>query len=174
MHNKGKIERFFGTLKKQWMNLLDWNKIASLDELNMLLNEYLEKDYHQRVHSSIKMKPIDRFIQNFYNLKFVHSSQELDYIFLHRVTRKVRKDATISLNSIQFEVPQTFINEQVHVRFHPDSMEKAYLFNENNKLITIIYPVEKVDNSRIYRGHNNNPIDFSPFNPTEKGGNVNV
>jgi phosphoglucomutase len=47
-------------------------------------------------------------------------------------------------------------------------------FDEDDNLITTIHPVDKIDNSRIYRDHNNNPIDFSPFNPTETGGDVHV
>ena len=150
------------------MNLLNWGKISSLEELNSLLHDYIEKDYHQAKHSSIQSKPIDRFVKHIDNLKFIHSTRELDFIFLHRVTRKVRKDATISLKSKKFEVPQKFIGDRVNVRFLADSLDKAYLFDDDNQLITDIYPVRKIDNSRIYRGEDKNPIDFSPFNPLTK------
>ena len=51
--SKGKIERWFKTLKDQWMNVINWNEFSSLDELNESLFNYVENDYNSKVHSSI-------------------------------------------------------------------------------------------------------------------------
>lgn len=156
--SKGKIERFFRTLKDQWMYSLDLTKIASIEELNENLNKYIEDVYHQTVHSSIKMKPIDRFIKNIDNIKYVRSSDELDMTFLYRVKRRVLKDATISIDNVKFEVPMQYIGEYINVRYYPGSMDKAYIFSDDNRLLSTISPVNKIDNSKVRR---KKEIDFS-------------
>lgn len=159
--SKGKIERFFRTLKDQWMNVLDWSRIASLEELNELLWSYLEQVYHQNVHSSIQMKPIDRFTQHIDLIRFAPSREILDQLFLHRLTRKVKKDGTISLNNNLFEVPYTFVGETVQIRFDPTCPERAFIFNDQ-QFFCEIKPVNKIDNSQIYRS-TKQTLDFSKF-----------
>ncbi|WP_197702788.1 hypothetical protein [Thermoanaerobacterium sp. RBIITD] len=86
----------------------DWQKISYIDELNENLNKYIEGIYHQ-VHSSINMKPIEKFIKYTDTMKFINSKEELDNIFLYRVKRRVIKDATVSIEKIKFEVPMQYI-----------------------------------------------------------------
>lgn len=69
------------------------------------LISYVEKQYNNIYHSSIKQKPIEKFLSNAQNLKFLKSKQELDYMFLYRVTRSVKNDSTISVDNIIYEVP---------------------------------------------------------------------
>ena len=97
--------------------------------------------------------------------KFIPSKQEIDYIFLYRVSRKVKKDSTISIDNILFEVPLSYVAETINVRYDPTSLDKAYIFSEDNLLLDTIYPVKKIDNSRIRREHNFKSVDFSSFNP---------
>ncbi len=163
--SKGKIERSFRTIKDRWMNIINWDKITSIEELNSMFNEFIEHEYNNHLHSAISMKPLDRFMSNVDNLKFIASKEKLDKIFLHRVTRKVKKDATISLNSIIFEVPQIFIGQKIHIRFEATSTEKAYIFDEHQNLLHTIFPVNKIDNSKIIRKQY---IDFSNLENKEK------
>lgn len=149
--SKGKVECSFRTIKDCWMNIMDWNKIASIDELNELFNSFLELNYNNQIHSSIKMKPMDKLMEHINNLRFINSKEILDNIFLHRITRKVKNDATVSLNSMLFEVPQQYINQNINIRYEALNLEKAYIFDKNENLIHTIYPVKKVDNSKIKR-----------------------
>ncbi len=167
--SKGKLERWFQTLQRQWLNLLDWSKISSIDELNEMLYDYVENQYHQNIHSTIKAKPIDRFTEHIDKIRFVSSRQELDYIFLYRVTRKVKNDATVPISNVIFETPSEYIGEQVKIRYDPTSMDKAYIFSDDGKCLTTIYPVNKNDNAKIFR--NKTPkksLDFSSFGVIEK------
>ncbi|MCK9267768.1 MAG: DDE-type integrase/transposase/recombinase [Alkaliphilus sp.] len=166
--SKGKIERWFKTLQDQWLNVIDWNDFSSLEELNSSLFRYVEEDYNSKVHSAINMKPIDKFIQYIDLIKFIPGKQEIDYVFLYRVTRKVKKDSTISIQSILFEVPLKYVGETINVRYDPTSMDKVYIFSEENILLDTVYPVKKIDNSKIRRQHNFKSVDFSPFNPSDK------
>jgi putative transposase len=165
--SKGKIERWFQTLQRQWLNLLNWNSISSIDQLNEMLQEYVEGTYHQTIHSSIKTKPIDKYIQHIDKIRFVSSKQELDYIFLYRVVRRVKNDATVPILNCIFEVPAKYIGEQVKIRYDPSSLDKAYIFNDSGSCIETIYPVNKIDNSKVIRTTAKKSADFSSFNITE-------
>jgi putative transposase len=58
---KGKIERFFKTVRCQFLPVAD---TSGLDQLNRSLNDCLENVYHQREHSAIGMTPFYRFARN--------------------------------------------------------------------------------------------------------------
>ena len=58
---KAKIERWFRTMKDQWMAALDMRDFHSLDELRGSLYAFVQK-YNQSPHSSLRgMSPQDRF-----------------------------------------------------------------------------------------------------------------
>lgn len=149
--SKGKIERTFRSIKETWLNTLDWNKIASLQELNYLFKQFLNEKYFNKIHSSINDTPLNKFMSYADNIKFITSVNQLDYAFLHREQRRVNKDSTISLNKILFEVPQKYIGDRIKIRFSPLDLSKAYIFNNNEEMTEIIFPVKKIDNSKIKR-----------------------
>lgn len=165
--SKGKIERWFQTLQRQWLNLLNWDSISSIEELNSMLWNYVENIYHQSIHSSIKMKPIDKYIQHIDRIRFVPSKQELDYIFMYRCERRVKNDATIPISNYLFEVPPKYIGERIKVRYDPISFDKAYIFDDNGNCQCAIYPVNKVNNSKVIRDNLKFSADFSAFNIEE-------
>lgn len=162
--SKGKIERWFQTLQRQWLNLLNWNNISSIEELNEMLQNYVENTYHQSIHSSIKAKPIDKYIQHIDRIRFVPSKQDLDYIFLYRIERRVKNDATIPILNYIFEVPPKYIGERIKVRYDPTSLDKAYIFDDSGSCQCAIYPVNKINNSKVIRDFAKLSADFSAFN----------
>lgn len=172
--SKGKIERWFRTLHDQWMNTTDWLTFVSLENLNLRLAKYVEQ-YNNTIHSSIKQKPIDKYSRYIDRLRFISSKDELNYTFLYRVTRKVKNDATISINTIIFEVPLKYIGDKINIRYDPTSLDKAFIFSEEGKILDTIFPVNKVDNTHVRRKENIKPVDFSPFNQHQKEeANTNV
>jgi hypothetical protein len=174
--SRGKIERWFRTLQTQWMNVINWNDFSSLEELNKSLYKYVEENYNSKVHSSINEKPIDKFIRHIDIIRFIPTKQELDYIFLYRVTRVVKKDSTISIQNILFEVPLKYVGESISIRYDPTNMDKAFIFSNDNLLLDTIYPIKKIDNSKIRRANNFKVVDFSSFNPNnnERGSDLYV
>lgn len=154
--SKGKSERSFRTLKDGYINAVDWNSFESLDHLNSEFNKYLTNEYTNKIHSSINSTPKDRYLRDLDRIKY-KSEEELDNCFLHRVTRRVRTDSTIILLSKYFEVDQKYIGQTINIRYSPIDLNQAYIFDLNNKLIDIIYPLKKIDNSKIKRKN----IDYS-------------
>ncbi|MDD4809526.1 DDE-type integrase/transposase/recombinase [Methanobrevibacter sp. UBA417] len=153
--SKAKIERFFRTIKDKWMNGIDWNQFQSLEELNEVVGRFINDQYNNFIHSGINQTPKLRFIKDMDRFRYI-PIEELDKHFLHRETRRVLNDATIPVNKITFEVPQKYIGQKIQVRYLPFDLSKAYLF-DNDKAIEI-YPLKKIDNSKVKR---KNTIDYS-------------
>ncbi|MDI3478880.1 MAG: hypothetical protein PWQ59_2405, partial [Thermoanaerobacterium sp.] len=87
-----------------------------MEELNISLNRYVEDKYNKSVHSSLTESPIDKFVSQMDRIRFISSWKELDYIFLYRVTRKVKNDSTISIANTLFEVPFKYVGDSIYVR----------------------------------------------------------
>ena len=61
---KGKIERWFLTVRNRFLNgVLPVKKVKTLEELNELFNVFVS-EYNQRIHSSINSSPIQRWLQS--------------------------------------------------------------------------------------------------------------
>lgn len=61
IHKKAKIEKWFRTLKDQWMSQLNMNDFENLDELRTSIISYVNT-YNQNIHSSLNgLSPQDRF-----------------------------------------------------------------------------------------------------------------
>ena len=164
--SKGKIERWFQTLQKQWQQLIDTSSFQSIDELNKSLNEYVELNYNRAYHNGIKDKPINKFLANIDNIKRF-TEQELRNVFLYRVERKVKNDSTVSIDKEIYEVPSKYIGSKLYIRYDPTNNEEAFIFSENGERLERIVKVNKIDNSKLKRG-SKKAVDFSPFSDNKE------
>lgn len=118
--SKGKIERFFLTLQSQFLPSLTFRPVQSLEELNARLWPWIETEYHQRPHSSLSDKcPADRFQEGAQSIRSVSTQLDLDRLFLMRLPRRVRKDATFSLGGVLWETGTHLRGLIVTVHFDP-------------------------------------------------------
>jgi transposase InsO family protein len=145
---KAKIERAFGVLKQRWLHGLDTGQIRSIDEFNSELAEVVRK-HNLTINSSTAQTPMDRFLATRGNIKIPQSEDWLDECFMNRIIRKVKNDATLSLQNIQFDAPIQFIRQSVEIRFLPDRLEEAYIF-ENEKRFPLKL-TDKQANSKVKR-----------------------
>ena len=165
--SKGKIERWFQTLQKQWQQLIDTSSFQSIDELNKSLNEYVELNYNRAYHNGIKDKPINKFLVNIDNIKRF-TEQELRNVFLYRVEGKVKNDSTVSIDKEIYEVPSKYIGSKLYIRYDPTNNEEAFIFSENGERLERIVKVNKIDNSKLKRGSKKEAVDFSPFSDNKE------
>lgn len=149
-NQSGKIERSFRTIKDNFVNCMDWNSFKSLEDLNRKYTNYLEESYNNNLHSSIDETPKRRFMKDYELFKFL-PEEIIDKMFLHTVKRKVLSDATIQLNNLIFEVPQKYIKQNIQVKYPPDNLSVAYIYDEKGVLKHEIYPVDKISNSKVKR-----------------------
>lgn len=145
--SKGKIERFFGTVKKRFHPTLRVEPASTLEELNRRFWRWLEEDYHRKEHSSLGMTPMDMYFSQTSRIKLLDDPAILDHLFLKRQMRKVRHDGTISVQNQLFEVPQKYIGQQIEVRFNDDGV---YIY-ENGLPMDKAKPVNFADNAHVKR-----------------------
>ena len=60
-NTRGKIERFFGTVRSQFLAEVEAAKVATLEELNSSFQAWVERIYHRTVHSETGQSPVERF-----------------------------------------------------------------------------------------------------------------
>lgn len=160
--SKGKVERFFRTLRDQFFPSLTEDDLSSLEALNYALWAYLDV-YNKRPHSSLNgLSPLERYLVDQDKFRFVSSKEYLDRVFLYEVTRTVTKDATISLMKRVFEVPQGLIGSSCIVRFDPEDLSCAFIVTGPDKTLVPVYPLRSIDNSKLPRKQNRRePIDYT-------------
>lgn len=152
--SKGKIERFFLTVQSDFEQSLVFQPVKDLCELNMRFWQWLESEYHQRVHRALDRKsPQQRFQERAGGLRTIPLGMDVDGLFLKRTTRRVRRDATISLNGRMFEVPVSLRGRQTEVRFDPFTYERVELYVDEKKVGDATVLNKKV-NSRTFRLEN--------------------
>ena len=115
---KGKIERFFRTVRAQFLVEVDARGgVASLAELNELFTAWVEVVYHQAVHSETKATPLERF--NAPGPPVLPTPQDLHEAFLWSEHRAVTKTATVSLHGNAFEVDAALVGQRCELVFDP-------------------------------------------------------
>jgi putative transposase len=89
---KGKIERFFRTVRSQFLPELADE--LPLDEINRLFQHYVENGYHQRIHGGTGQKPLERYLQDSHALA-QGAGESCQNIFAKREERTVNNDRTV-------------------------------------------------------------------------------
>lgn len=119
--SRGKIERFFETVKGQFLvELAARGGAEDLAELNELFGGWLEGVYHTTEHSETGATPRAR------RMKAAElrrpSPDELREAFLWEEQRLVTKTATVSLEGSEYEVDASLVGHKVCLLFDPFDM----------------------------------------------------
>jgi len=114
---KGKIERFFRTVRDQFLVELDGRDQIDLPQLNRLFCAWLEVVYHRRVHSETKQTPLERFEAA--GAPALPTPALLREAFLWSEERTVTKTATVSLHGNSYEVDAALAGRRVELVFDP-------------------------------------------------------
>ena len=143
---KGKIERWFRTVRLQLMPLLKIDE--TLETLNEKLMRWIEDSYHIRVHSSTKETPCVRYVNHVHLLR--SAPINLADHFRVCVRRKVRLDRTVSINGKLFESPVGLIDKTINLLFHPENAERIEVVC-GKKSWGFLLPVDPAINYRVGR-----------------------
>ncbi len=145
---KAKIERWFRTMKDQWMASLDIRDFHSLDELRGNLFAYVQK-YNQSPHASLKgMSPQDRFFSEPELIRRL-SPDEIERNFLLEIERRVSSDSVIIIDQVEYEVDYRFAKQRIRLRYSPD-MKEIFIVEADGTL-TPIHLLNKQENAFIKR-----------------------
>ena len=154
--SKGKVERHFRTLKERWLYTLDTDSITSLGQFNGMLRDYM-RSYNTTFHRGINGVPLERYEASKDHPRKPQSREWLDDCFYNRISRKVRKDATITIDKVCYDVPMQFISAKVDIRYLPDDMDAAFILFEDQK-----FPIRRTNrNENCYTKRDNPTIDYS-------------
>jgi len=148
---KGKIERWFKTVRSSFLPLF---KGTGLYQLNEELTRWISDGYHKRIHSATGQTPFERFIGKMHCLRSAPANLK-DY-FRKVARRTVSKDRSVTLNGRLYEAPVALIGKRVELLYHesePESVETRY----QNKSFGLIRVVDVHVNCRVKRDKNNNP-----------------
>lgn len=119
---RGKIERFFRTLREQFLIEAQRRSELSLPELNRLLRAWLERSYHRRAHTETGEAPAVRFAS--VRPRYANE-EELHDAFLWSTKRVVSKTATVSLHGNRYEVDAALCGRSVELLFDPFALGKV-------------------------------------------------
>lgn len=160
---RGKIERFFRTVRMQLLPLLP--ESLSLAQLNEQLQEWLQREYHQRVHSSTGQSPLERYLAHVSLLRA--APKDLRDYFRLAIWRKVDKDRAVSLHGKLYEAPVGLALKSVMLLCHPKDPQRIEVYFEEQSF-GFLLPLNAGVNSRVRRIAKNQSELLPPSQPSAR------
>ena len=145
---KGKIERWFRTMKDHFMASFHLTSKTTIEEFRDELLKYTN-EYNNTIHSSLnKQSPLTRFFDSGEEIKRL-SEDEIEKSFLLEIERKASIDCVIQIDNIEFEVPAKYSKKSIKIRYSSD-YKTCYVVNSDSSLEKIEL-LDKIANSKIKR-----------------------
>jgi transposase InsO family protein len=127
---KGKIERWFRTLKEGFLQEASRAGITELEELNRQLHAWLELEYHTRKHSELDETPLQRWNVDESKARYL-SADEIRRALMIREKRRVHSaTCTVVLDGEDYQVSPSYAGDMVEVRWHPDHIEEIEIWHD--------------------------------------------
>lgn len=146
--SKSKIERWFLTLRMQYLASLDMRKFHSIEDMRADFAAYVLR-YNQTPHSSLgRMTPQERFFSEPEQIRRL-SQEDIDHSFLLEVERRVSPDNVILIGKTEYEVHYRYAKQRIRLRYSPD-MEKVFVVEPSGEL-TPIRLLNKQENALVKR-----------------------
>jgi len=160
--SKGKIERFWSTLRSHVIDRLDLEKITTIDELNLRLWSYVESEYHCRPHASLSGKtPLEVWEGNTDNIRWVTDHSQLEQAFYGEAERTALNDSTVQWRGLCYEVPPYLRRQKVRLRYSLLDPSRVSLLDANVEIpLRVVNPVANAHRSR--NGSTPPPSDPKP------------
>jgi putative transposase len=147
---KGKIERWWRTLRAHLINRLDTKTVTTLDELNLRIWSYVETEYHCRPHASLSGKtPMEVWESDTEDIRWVSDHSRLEEAFFGEVQRLARNDSTVQWRGIFYEVPPYLRRRKVRLRYSLLDTSRISLLDGNVEIpLRAVNPVANAHRSR--------------------------
>ena len=131
--SRGKIERFFRTVRQKFLPPLDLEEIDHIEQINDRFEKWLDKEYHKHFHTGINETPMGRFMKSMkrINIKRI-PEQQLDLAFQTTIYRTVKNDATVSIKARLYECPPETIGKKIEIRYSWNESPE-YIYYQNDK-----------------------------------------
>lgn len=153
----GKIEKFNQTAKHDVLRGHDGRADVDPDPnaLSLRLQHYLREVYNHRPHESLdSATPYERFSADERTFRMPDNDEELRRRFVLHIKRRVTADHTISLDSVDYEIPTGLSGEVIVV--HRRLLDNTLAVLRQGRLIDI-HPVDLNANARARRARDQQP-----------------
>jgi putative transposase len=138
---KGKIERFWRTLREHVLDRLDRERVETLDELNVRLWAWVETEYNKRPHESLSGRtPLEVWEEDAAEVRWVDDPAVLDRAFTATLERAARNDSTIKFRGRTYEVPTHLRGRTVKIGYGLLFPERLFLLDGTTRV-----PLREVD-----------------------------
>jgi putative transposase len=140
---RGKIERFFRSVREQFLANLDRPQTLTLEDLNQRFWAWIDNAYHTTEHSALGATPLLRWQRDIEHIRQLSPATDLRRLFLHRLDRVVRRDSTFLLQRRFYEAPPDLAGQTIEVRFDPldPTSVEIYFQGEPHGTARLVDPV---------------------------------
>lgn len=151
---RGKIERWFRTVRLQLLPVLGADDTKSLEALNRRLWAWVESEYHHSPHKGLDGRtPLDRWAQISDEIRLPDLGLDLDALFLFEEKRKVQNDRTVSLRGQVYEVDAVLVGQTVTLRFDPARLGRPVEVWHQGRKVGLARKVDAYANCFVKRDH---------------------
>lgn len=162
---RGKIERFFRTVREQFLANLDPKQPLTLDGLNSRLWAWIDNAYHRSDHSALDTTPLLRWQRDIERVRQLPPATDIRRLFFHRLDRLVRRDCTFLLQNRFYEAPSPLAGQTIEVRFDPLDLSQVEVYFQG-QLQGLARPVDPVVNAQL-------PPSKQPESPEPQSTGIN-
>jgi putative transposase len=159
---KGKIERFFRTVRDQFLSML--HPVHSLAELNTCFSRWLQQHYNRGAHSSLDgATPLNTFMAKAENrIRRLAAHVDPNELFCKKETRLVAKDGTFRVNNVLYEAEEHLIAKKITVLYDKDEPTKQVKVYDGPAFVHTAKPIDFIANAHSKRKplHNNTEGDM--------------
>ncbi len=152
---RGKVERFFRTVREQFLRPLDPTSLTGLEDLDSRFHSWLESEYHRSPHSGLNGKsPLEAWVEKARHIVPLPAEVDLDRLFLYEARRLVYLDSTVTLEGVLYEVPSTLNGERTKLLYDPSvpPQRRRLIVVHDGKDYAEARPVDSYANTRVRRG----------------------
>lgn len=139
---RGKGERFFRTVRDQFLAKADQ---STLETLNAAFQEWLDT-YHRGKHRALESSPLQQRLSSSDATRKVPEVVDTDALFRMERRCRVYADGTIRLKKRRYEVPSCMPNARVTVYFLPWDLAHVYYGDD----LELARPLDVVANAKRF------------------------
>jgi transposase InsO family protein len=169
--SKGKIERFWRTLRAHVLDRLDRTEIVTLDDLNLRLSAWVEGEYHHRPHEGLAGRtPLSVWEEDAAEkIRWVEDHERLESAFVAKAERKALNDSTCTFRGVVYEVPTHLRRERVVL--HYSLLRPELIWIEDGGTRVFLREVNAAENFHRPRAQSAPPLppprESTGLNPVE-------
>lgn len=165
---RGKIERWFRTVRSQFLTTLEEQDTRTLETLNRRFRAWVEGEYHHTPHRGLdNLTPLDKWAECGGRIRYPGPEIDLEDLFLFEARRRVSKARTVSLNNRLYELDAGLAGQRVVLRYDPLAPPQRPLrVVHDGKPAGEAKLLDLYGNAHVKRG-GGKPLSFRALDPEE-------